>query len=147
MLQSNPKNMLQLKNQARLKILPFYKENGLWYADLPEFLNQGLGTKADLLMVDGADTFLDTLSQNGNEVTVELSIQPFKNHDIHLEKVEIGLNKALLNRVGHAPVDYGAYYNVVKYENKPFQHRLWLCPVAEFVFRGEYPQNIYLTKK
>ena len=25
----------------------FYKENGIWYIDLPEFLEQGLGTKAN----------------------------------------------------------------------------------------------------
>ena len=44
----------------------FYKENGIWYIDLPEFIEQGLGTKANLMMVDGADTFLDFLSDNGN---------------------------------------------------------------------------------
>ena len=135
------------KNITQTKTIGFYKENNLWYAALPEFLENGLGTKADLLMVDGADTFLDLLSSNGNNVTVTMGTQPFENHSIHLEKLNIGLNRKLLNSVGHAPVDYGAYYNVTTYQNKPFQHRLWLCPVTEYVFRGEYPQNIYLTNQ
>lgn len=129
------------------KVLGFYKENGLWYADLPDFLALGLGSKLNLLMVDGADTFLDLLSSNGSKVTVKLSNRPFKNHTILLEKLKIGLNRALLDSIGHAPVDYGAYYNVKTYQNKPFNHTLWLCPVTEYVFQGEYPQNIYLTKK
>jgi hypothetical protein len=45
--------------------------------------------------------------------------------------------------IGHAPVDYGAYYMVNELKGKPFQHRLWLCPVTEFVFGG-YPNQIYI---
>ena len=37
----------------------FYKENKIWYIDLPEFLEKGLGTKSNLMMVAGADTLLD----------------------------------------------------------------------------------------
>jgi len=126
------------------KRLSFYKENGLWYADLPGFLELGLGTKANLLMVDGSDRFLDLLSSNGSKVTVKLSTNPFEEHSMKLEKLKIGLNQDLLDKIGHAPVDYGAYYNVTKYENKPFQHTLWLCPVTEYVFEGYYPEFIYL---
>ncbi len=133
------------KTSTETKTIGFYKEKGLWYADLPEFLENGLGTKADLLMVDGSDSFLDLLSSNGTNVTVTMSTRPFENHSIRLEKINIGLNRDLLNSVGHAPVDYGAYYNVTTYQNKPFQHRLWLCPVTEYVFQGEYPQKIYLS--
>ncbi len=139
--------MQTLKKRTKTKTLGFYKENGLWYADLPEFLSLGLGTKANLLMVDGSDTFLDLLSSNGSNVAVTLSKEPFENHSIHLEKLKIGLNQELLDKIGHAPVNYGAYYNVKKYNHKTFQHTLWLCPVAEYVFQGEYPQNIYLSKK
>lgn len=45
-----------------MKRIRFVNEVGLWYADLPEFLEQGLGTKNNLLMVDGSDTFLGLLS-------------------------------------------------------------------------------------
>jgi hypothetical protein len=139
--------MQVIKKGKKTQTLGFYKENGLWYADLPQYLALGLGTKANLLMVDGSDTFLDLLSSNTSSVTVQLSTEPFKNHTIHLEKLKIGLNQDLLDLIGHAPVSYGAYYNVKKYHDQNLEHRLWLCPVAEYVFQGEYPQNIYLTKK
>ena len=136
--------MQTTKNETLTKRLSFYKENGLWYADLPQFLELGLGTKSNLLMVDGSDTFLDLLSENGSYVTVVLSTNTFTAHDIKLEKLKIGLNQDLLDKIGHAPVDYGAYYNVSKYKKKAYQHTLWLCPVTEYVFEGYYPEKIYL---
>jgi hypothetical protein len=39
------------------QILSFIKEEGIWYADLPEFLNAGLGTRANLMMVEGPTLF------------------------------------------------------------------------------------------
>ena len=56
------------------KTLSFYKESGIWYADLPAFLEAGLGTKSNLMMVDGADTFLDYLSNETNIATLILSL-------------------------------------------------------------------------
>ena len=117
----------------------FYKQSGLWYIDLPEFLNAGLGTKNNLLMVEGADTFLDMLSNNGKEITIKFSSTPFRGYTNELKKIRMGLNKQLLDAIGHAPVDYGAYYKTVN-EN----HTLWLCPVAEYVFQGGYPKNIFI---
>ena len=35
-----------------------------------------------LLMVDGADTFLDHLSNNGDEVTLDLSLDPKQGYDV-----------------------------------------------------------------
>jgi len=32
------------------KTLSFYKESGIWYADLPAFLEAGLGTKSNLMI-------------------------------------------------------------------------------------------------
>jgi prepilin-type processing-associated H-X9-DG protein len=60
---------MQAKKGNKAHALGF-KKNGLWYADLPEFLALGLGSKANLLMVDGSDTFLDLLSSNTSKVSV-----------------------------------------------------------------------------
>ena len=57
------------KNELRMR---FYKEEGLWYADVKGWP----GPKRMLLMVDGADTFLDYLSNNGNEISLDLSLDP-----------------------------------------------------------------------
>jgi hypothetical protein len=142
----------QIKNMNAIALLPitrtmsFYKESGCCYADIPEFLEQGLGTKANLLMVDGSDSFLDYLSGNGHSVNIKIDIQPFENHVFELIKIKVGLNIELLNRIGHAPVEYGAYYNVISLHNLNFHHVLWLCPVAEYVFKGAYPQHLFIAK-
>ena len=119
----------------------FYKENGIWYIDLPEFLEQGLGTKANLMMVDGADTFLDFLSDNGNELSVEFSHETFEDQTYTLHAQHAGSNQELLTEIGHAPVSYGMYYHVLELDNM----RIWLCPVTEYVFGGTYPNKIYVS--
>ncbi len=131
-------------NQVINKTMSFYKENSLWYADLPQFLEAGLGVKANLLMVDGADRFLDFLSNNGHLATIQLSTEPFEGAEAVLHKINIGLNRSILEAVGHAPVDYGAYYHVKTYREQVLNHQLWLCPVTEYVFEGGYPDEIYI---
>jgi hypothetical protein len=121
----------------------FYKENGIWYIDLPEFIEMGFGTTANLMMVDGSDTFLDFLSNNTDEVTILMSPTKFDGYEYELKGEKQGLNKRLLKLIGHAPVDYGKYYTVTEHNN----HRLWLCPVTEYVFGNYgdgYPDNIYI---
>jgi hypothetical protein len=126
-----------------MSVYTFYKENGIWYIDLPEYLELGLGTTANLMMVDGSDTFLDFLSKNGEDIHIAMSPTKFEGYDYQLVGEKQGLNKRLLKLIGHAPVDYGKYYTVKEHND----HRLWLCPVTEFVFgnMGDgYPDNIYI---
>jgi hypothetical protein len=137
-------SILRPTASATKQTLSFIKEEGIWYADLPEFLEMGLGSKGNLMMVDGADTFLDLLSNNGNQISLNLSSKKFNGHSGRLKKIKRGLNKELLEEIGHAPVDYGAYYQAVEYNHQPFQHQLWLCPVTEYVF-GEYPKEIFFS--
>ena len=138
--------MIKETNQRAIaKTLSFKKENGIWYANIPEFLEQGLGNKDNLMMVDGADTFLDFLSNVGYHISLKICTDPFEGQEAVLLKESIGLNAALLDLVGHAPVSYGAYYNVAAFRGKPHQHRLWLCPVTEYVFGGSYPARIYIN--
>lgn len=117
----------------------FYKETGSWYIDLPSYLDAGLGTKANLMMVAGADTFLDQLSDKGTKVTLHIDTSPYSDQTYALKKIGIGKDQELLEAVGHAPVDYGAYYQAD--QNGQI---IWLCPVTEYVFGGDYPENIYL---
>ena len=118
----------------------FYKDtDGIWYIDLPEFLNAGLGTKANLMMVAGADTFLEVLSNYTKEVTIHISTSPYPEQTFALSKTHMGMDKDLLDAIGHAPVNYGAYYVA-----NPSGHILWLCPVTEYVFGGGYPDAIYI---
>lgn len=138
--------LTQTHNATITKTLSFYKEYGIWFADLPAFLKAGLGTKANLMMVDGADSFLDYVSNNNKSATLKISTAPFEDTEAVLKKIHVGLNQELLDQIGHAKVDYGAYYHVEKYKEIVINHKLWLCPVTEYVFEGTYPQTIYIKK-
>lgn len=125
----------------------FYKENNIWYIDLPEFLEAGLGTKANLMMVLGADELLDILSNNGDNITVEFDDKPMLGHNAQLQLIVMGMDKKLLDAIGHAPVDYGAYYTAFSTEGLGYEFKIssvWLCPVTEYVFGGLYPKSIYI---
>jgi len=122
----------------------FYKERDIWYIELPEFLEEGLGSKANLMMVDGADTLLDILSNNSSEVILEFSQLPFVGWTTWLELDKTGKNQKLLDQVGHAPVDNGAYYKTNLINNVKTTQSVWLCPVTEYVFDDYYPENIYV---
>jgi len=128
------------------KTLTFYKETGMWYANLPAFLEAGLGTKANLMMVDGADTFLDYLSNETNQATLKICTEYFEGYEAELNKKHIGMNETLLDEIGHAFVHYGAYYFVEKYRDNIINLQLWLCPVTEYVFEGGYPDKIFIKK-
>ena len=125
----------------------FYKENEMWYIDLPEFLEAGLGTKNNLLMVAGADTLLNILTDDGTEAVIEFGDERFDGCNVQLDLNEMGKDQALLDAVGHAPVDYGAYYSAYNTQWLGYEFKLssvWLCPVTEYVFGGGYPKRIYL---
>ncbi len=124
----------------------------MWYINLPEFIEGGFGTKNNLLMVDGSDKMLDILSDNKDEVTLTFSNGPIQNWDKMKSQAETkimhqGMNKEILDAVGHAPIDHGRYHKVNYEAWKGENHKnfgrsvAWLCPVAEWVF-GEYPHYI-----
>jgi hypothetical protein len=102
----------------------FYNEDGNWYADLPKYIEEG-GTKEDLQMVLGADTWLDILSEYKNEITLEISTEIIE-----------GFESKLLY-VG----DVNSF-NTGTYLVFPDNHFMWLCDVTKWLFL-EYPQVIY----
>lgn len=122
--------------------LRFYKTQGDWYIDLPEYFDSGgvdfQPMPADLQMVLGADTLLDSLSEDGEDVYLLLStdIKEIRNWE--------GLpsfgrhNWEWLSRADYIQTFSGKYYsNGAMY--------IWLCPVTEFVF-SNYPKDIYYKK-
>ena len=117
----------------------FYKLNNIWYIDLPEYLDKGLGNLADLMMVDGADTFLDHLAGNQSEVEVCFSGKSFDEAKFTLLTEAQGRNNSLFSFFRFTPAHYGCYYRVQELND----HRLWLCPVTKYVFGG-YPDKIWV---
>ena len=135
----------KLENIKLTRVIGFVKEeDGNWYADLPEYLEKGIGNKNDLLMIDGADTFLDFISDGGIRAELLISTEEFGGYDTVIQKESIGKNDSLIQQAGHGVVEYGAYYTVDTYKGAAYTHRLWLCPVTEYVFGGYYPEKVYI---
>ena len=110
------------------KQLTFNKEsNGRWYIVLPNWI----GPHASLEMVAGADTFLEILSGNTSDVSVEVSMKPYT-----------GCNE--LKRLRRCPFN-GADYILHKYNTNIIDHAIWLCNVTLFVLGG-FPKSIYFSK-
>jgi hypothetical protein len=110
-------------------IQQFYKDKEGWFIDLPEFIEEGHGTKGNLAMVSGADTMLDKLSNNKKRITLRIETEDFEGADGKLRKVGICF--------------YGENYMFTSAEHT---HRVWLCPVTKYVFGGKYPNKIYIQK-
>jgi len=114
-----------------MKKLKFYKEtSGRWYIDLPEWQ----GPKADLEMVEGADTMLNVLSEGNDHVWLILSEEEFDGSD-KIEFIRMATE-----------VNNGAYYSLKNYMGIEMNMQMWLCDVTKFVFGG-FPEIIYMAKE
>lgn len=112
-----------------MRELKFYKESSnKWYVDLPEWE----GPKSDLEMIYGADTMLDYLSENKNEVILNVSETEFDNSDILHFKEET------------PDIGEGSYYILHSYKGIDMDSNVWLCDVAKFFF-GYFPKQIYFS--
>lgn len=105
----------------------FYKEGNNWYVDLPEWE----GSKSDLLMIGGADTMLDHMSNNGTEVNTIISRTNFE-----------GANELKFNCLAE-DMGEGAYYMLDKYEGQKLNLSVFLCDVCKWVF-GEFPNQLFV---
>jgi len=117
-----------------MRLFRFYKEgSGRWYVDLPEWE----GSKDELEMVSGADTFLEILSQGESEVNVILSVTDFVGSD-KLQLIKPG-------RLGGWELGEGSWYKLDSYIGISYDLEMWLCDVTKFVFGG-FPETIYFKK-
>ena len=111
-----------------MRKLNFKKENKKWYIVLKSWP----GPKSALQMVLGADTLLDKISQNGHTASIGVKSQKDSGSDWVCVKDT------------SEDCTYGRWYNVYKGGKK--MHRMWLCPVTRFVFKGFYPEKIVFEK-
>ena len=109
----------------------FEKETDGWFVDLPEWE----GSKADLQMVMGADTFLDILCEGEWVVWLTLANEPFEGAEI-LELKSFGIEPSYEDN------EQGAWYKLQTYRGIEFNLDMWLCEVTRFVF-GHLPTTIY----
>lgn len=112
----------------------FYKEEGDWFIDLPEYLEEECGTVADLQMVAGADTLLEHLSQGKDEVFIVFANQFFDGYNLLLIKIGDPGKEEWMTEISS-----GAFYEAAYHSPKI----IWLCDVVKYVFNGEFPNQIF----
>lgn len=115
-----------------MKVYKFIKEDDKWFIDLPAYIEAG-GSKADLQMVEGADTMLDMMSEKLSSVSLTISREYFDDADLLELKVRC------------EPEVGGGYYMMAGFEGKKTDLLMWLCGVTEYVF-GELPERIYVKR-
>lgn len=110
------------------KKLRFYKEEGRWYADVPEH------TKEDNEMVFGSEDFLNVISKDKAEVTLTINTEE--------PKGGYYIKFALVNH----DEDGGEYIisGPLADEIIEMGFTVWICNVTHTVF-GEHPETMYLT--
>lgn len=106
----------------------FYKEGNNWYVDLPAWE----GSKSDLLMICGADTMLDIMSNGGIEVKCIISRTDFEGAD------KLEYKKSAVEEVGE-----GSFYFLEKFQGIEHNLSVFLCDVTLFVY-GEFPELLYI---
>lgn len=122
----------------KIKTFKFIKEknnwvNGLfmgtytWYVDYPEYIEQGLGGKCNLAMVQGADLMLDYLGKGETEITVKIDTKPFAGNQVELIMYKHNWS--------------GGTYKT----NVPEIDSVWLCNVTKHVFDGKHPHKLYFA--
>lgn len=107
--------------------LKFIKETDGWFVDLPEWK----GSREDLQMVCGSDTFLEILCEGNWDVWISLDTTKTEEWDC-LEMIEVE--------------DFGSgqWYNLKSYRGIEFDLDMWLCDVTKFIF-GKFPEKIYFS--
>ncbi len=123
----------ELKVSTEALPLSFTKEsNGNWYVDLPDWE----GEKASLQMVEGADDFLDFLSDSGDKCSLLVCPNTCAHkHDGLLVKDE-------------DTDDGGAWYYLWEHDGVIYEKngsRMWLCSVTQYVF-GHLPDTIKFSQ-
>lgn len=112
------------------RLFKFYRDETGWFVDLPEWE----GSKADLQMVSGADTFLDILSQGDNIIYITLSDEEFEGAN--------SMDFLYPGRLENWELGEGAWYRMNRYMDMVYDLDMWLCDVTKFVFGG-FPKIIY----
>ena len=122
MEEKSSQNEVKSPNLAELRDMSvsFYKEDGMWYADMPNH------TKEENEMVLGSDDYLESLSNGSRRVTVFFSTKEPKEWLEHF------------TMVSHTEED-GAFYHT---ENLGAD--IYLCNVAHDIF-VEHPMEFWVV--
>lgn len=112
------------------KQFKFYKKpNGEWWLILPEWK----GDPDDLQMIEGADEWLNLISNGKEDVEINMSTEIYDNAEV-----------LTLIRIREENFGGGGIYLLDTFLSKKVHLKLWLCDVTSFVFDC-IPQKLYFN--
>ena len=119
------------------KVVRFFKQDGKWYADIPNH------TLEDNEMVMGADVALEFLAEGKDELHVTVTDEdPGWNAPLEFKMKEHDDEGAYYTASGLLYMDFMDNFPPVPAWEKPM---IWICNVTHDVF-GEHPEKIYVLK-
>lgn len=112
------------------KYLEFYKEKGIWYADIPE------NTPEENEMLLGADEFLEELFKDCKKVAMDLNTE-------EPEKYLVKMKLIMHDEIGGEYVLSGPLIDVAEKNRTQVPLTAWICNATHTVF-GEHPDLIFI---
>ncbi len=107
----------------------FYKTlQDRWYIDIKDYK----GPKEDLELVLGADTMLNIMAGNNDNIWIFMSEEFF-------EKSSQLIFKGMNDDIGS-----GADYIFQSFQGIELNYKVWLCDVTKFIF-DKFPKTIYIS--
>lgn len=130
-------------------IVSFMKLDGSWYADLPQYIEQG-GTLGECLMVAGAPQLIENLG-GVDRLTVEISTEWMPNCNAVLSKTHWTQTDDEGEELSSGP-GWSYYAAMILKQSanagvgsQPFKTlSVGLCPVNAWVFGGTHPNTIFI---
>lgn len=110
--------------------LEFFKQNGIWYADIPE------NTLEENEMLLGSDEFLTIVVGDCNRIAMDLSTD---DEDTYLVKMVLDTH----DDMGGEYILSGKLIDKFENENVLMPMTAWICNATHTVF-GEHPDVIYI---
>ena len=114
-----------------MKHIEFYKENGIWYADVPQH------TRWENEITNESDSFLDEISQGKDYLSLNVSGMIYPKARIVLQRIDYDDNGATYTILDRHPDAPGLSGESVMYSGR----KIWL-PYSFHTFLGEYPEFI-----
>lgn len=114
------------------KYLEFFKQNGIWYADIPE------NTLEENEMLAGSDEFLEKVICGHKRVGMDLSTEE---DGPYLVKMVLSMH----DDVGGEYILAGSLIDEIEQMGISMPMTAWICNATHSVF-GEHPEVIYINK-
>jgi hypothetical protein len=113
------------------KYLEFFKQNGIWYADIPQ------NTLDENEMMAGSDEFLEKVVGDSKRVLLHLSTEELE--EPYLVKMAIAVH----DDMGGEYLLSGPLIEEFESEGLSMPMTAWICNATHTIF-GEHPDLIYI---